>query len=124
MNCVCLSTTFTSLHPHPLFVLMFYLQFLIFVFFFIISKDVPQLELKLGAPSLSLDSVQEGIDIYFDCHIDANPSPTTPITWLFNGKPLQPEPGKFHHEVFIFLPISYSDHPINTGSRFFFLLDF
>ncbi|KAH9420316.1 hypothetical protein DERP_011233 [Dermatophagoides pteronyssinus] len=52
----------------------------------------PQMELKLGAPSLSLDSIQEGIDIYFDCHIDSNPLPTTPITWLFNGEPLQPEP--------------------------------
>uniref|UniRef100_A0A6P6YES9 Synaptogenesis protein syg-2-like n=1 Tax=Dermatophagoides pteronyssinus TaxID=6956 RepID=A0A6P6YES9_DERPT len=54
--------------------------------------DPPQMELKLGAPSLSLDSIQEGIDIYFDCHIDSNPLPTTPITWLFNGEPLQPEP--------------------------------
>ena len=53
------------------------------------------MELKLGAPSLSLDSIQEGIDIYFDCHIDSNPLPTTPITWLFNGEPLQPEPGMF-----------------------------
>uniref|UniRef100_A0A6P6XMC3 Uncharacterized protein LOC113789320 n=1 Tax=Dermatophagoides pteronyssinus TaxID=6956 RepID=A0A6P6XMC3_DERPT len=53
----------------------------------------PQMELKLGAPSLSLDSIQEGIDIYFDCHIDSNPLPTTPITWLFNGEPLQPESG-------------------------------
>nr|XP_046909544.1 uncharacterized protein LOC124491000 isoform X2 [Dermatophagoides farinae] len=53
----------------------------------------PQMELKLGAPSLSLDSIQEGIDIYFDCHVDSNPAPTTPITWLFNGETLVPEPG-------------------------------
>ncbi|KAI2801357.1 hypothetical protein BLOT_010907, partial [Blomia tropicalis] len=53
----------------------------------------PQLELKLGAPSLSLDTIQEGIDIYFDCHVDSNPSPTTPITWLFNGETLLPEAG-------------------------------
>ena len=69
------------------------------------------MELKLGAPSLSLDSIQEGIDIYFDCHVDSNPAPTTPITWLFNGETLVPEPGKcvFYFESSpIFFSISLS----------------
>jgi hypothetical protein len=42
---------------------------------------------------MSLESIQEGIDIYFDCHIDANPRPTTPIVWIFNGNVLHPQQG-------------------------------
>ncbi|CAG2113293.1 unnamed protein product, partial [Medioppia subpectinata] len=53
----------------------------------------PLLHLKLGAPTMSLDNIQEGIDIYFDCHIDANPRPTTPIVWLFNGNALHTRQG-------------------------------
>ncbi|CAG2163527.1 unnamed protein product [Oppiella nova] len=57
------------------------------------NSDSPQLHLKLGTPTMSLDNVQEGIDIYFDCHIDANPRPTTPIVWLFNGNALHTRQG-------------------------------
>ncbi len=42
---------------------------------------------------MSLDNIQEGIDIYFDCHIDANPRPTVPIVWIFNGNSLHPKQG-------------------------------
>lgn len=42
---------------------------------------------------MSLDNIQEGIDIYFDCHIDANPRPTAPIVWIFNGNSLHPKQG-------------------------------
>ncbi|CAG2105035.1 unnamed protein product, partial [Medioppia subpectinata] len=46
---------------------------------------IPQLSLQLGTPTISLQSLQEGNDIYFDCHIDANPRPNAPILWRFNG---------------------------------------
>ena len=56
---------------------------------------IPQLSLQLGTPTISLQSLQEGNDIYFDCHIDANPRPNAPILWRFNGHVLHPQQGKF-----------------------------
>ncbi|RWS32019.1 hypothetical protein B4U80_11634 [Leptotrombidium deliense] len=45
----------------------------------------PQLSLKFGSSSVSPQSVNEGNDVYFDCQIDANPSPKTAIIWRLNG---------------------------------------
>lgn len=71
---------------------------LIFVSQSIISSiDAPQLDLKLGSATLSLQSIQEGNDIYFDCLIDANPIATKPITWRFNGEVIQSQTGKIKH---------------------------
>lgn len=56
--------------------------------------DAPQLNLRLGTGTLSLQSIQEGNDIYFDCDIDANPSVNRPIVWRLNGQILQPQTGK------------------------------
>lgn len=58
-------------------------------------KDAPQLNLKLGSATLSLQSIQEGNDIYFDVDIDSNPISSKPITWRFNGDVLQSQTGKF-----------------------------
>ncbi|RWS13262.1 uncharacterized protein B4U79_07967 [Dinothrombium tinctorium] len=54
---------------------------------------IPRLSLQLGSPTISLNTIQEGNDIYFDCHIDANPPPNKPILWRFNGNVLHPQQG-------------------------------
>ncbi|RWS17015.1 protein turtle B-like protein [Dinothrombium tinctorium] len=54
---------------------------------------IPQLTLKLGSPTISLHSIQEGNDIYFDCHIDANPWPIKPIIWRFNENVIHQKQG-------------------------------
>ena len=56
---------------------------------------IPELSMQLGTPTISLQSLQEGNDIYFDCHIDANPRPNAPILWRFNGNVLHPQQGNF-----------------------------
>lgn len=58
------------------------------------STDPPQVILELGKPTISMQLIQEGNDIYFDCKVDSNPSPSKPIIWKFNGKRLPPQPGK------------------------------
>ncbi|XP_050699115.1 nephrin-like [Eriocheir sinensis] len=46
-------------------------------------------EVKVAAgPSLDLDHIKEGDDVYFDCHVNARPDPHK-ITWMFNGEELQ-----------------------------------
>ena len=47
----------------------------------------------LGSPTLSLQAIQEGNDVYFDCHVQANPYPSRPVTWKLNGLPLSPAKG-------------------------------
>lgn len=54
---------------------------------------MPSLTIKLGTSTLSLQSLQEGNDIYFDCHIDANPPAAHALIWRLNGHPLRPSPG-------------------------------
>ena len=60
---------------------------------FLRSADIPILSLQLGSPTISLQTIQEGNDIYFDCHIISNPRPNRPILWKFRGAPLHPQPG-------------------------------
>ncbi|XP_054169147.1 hemicentin-1-like [Oppia nitens] len=64
---------------------------------------IPQLSLQLGTPTISLQSLQEGNDIYFDCHIDANPRPNAPILWRFNGNILHPQQGIIQSNVSLVL---------------------
>lgn len=42
---------------------------------------------------LLLNSLQEGIDIYFECLVDANPMPAGPIIWRLNEDILEPRQG-------------------------------
>lgn len=55
-------------------------------------SDIPELSLQLGH-KLSLNSLQEGIDIYFECLVDANPMPAGPIIWRLNEDILEPRQG-------------------------------
>ncbi|XP_074593430.1 uncharacterized protein LOC141849125 isoform X2 [Brevipalpus obovatus] len=54
---------------------------------------VPHVSLRLGSPTISLQTIQEGNDIYFDCVVDANPTLNRPIIWRFNGQILHPQHG-------------------------------
>ncbi|XP_063886753.1 nephrin-like isoform X2 [Scylla paramamosain] len=47
----------------------------------------PEVEVAAG-PSLDLNHIKEGDDVYFDCHVKARPE-TLKITWMFNGVELQ-----------------------------------
>ncbi|XP_049960993.1 nephrin-like [Schistocerca serialis cubense] len=49
---------------------------------------VPVTTLKLGT-SLRPESIREGSDVYFDCHVKAQP-PVTRVEWRHNGRPLGP----------------------------------
>ncbi|KAH7638534.1 hemicentin-2-like isoform x1 [Dermatophagoides farinae] len=61
---------------------------------FVLSVEyVPELTLQLGTTTISLNTIQEGNDIYFDCILDANPMPTTPLIWRFNDEILEPRQG-------------------------------
>lgn len=75
--------------------LIYFISFLLaFILFSLPSMiDIPNLSLQLGSPTLSLQTIQEGNDIYFDCHITANPRPNKPILWRFRGVPLHPQQG-------------------------------
>ena len=42
--------------------------------------DPPHVELRLGR-SISSSSIYEGGDVYFDCIVNSNPSPTS-IQWF------------------------------------------
>lgn len=42
-------------------------------------KDQPQVTLQLGS-TLNPDDIKEGDDVYFECHIKANPKENR-ITW-------------------------------------------
>lgn len=48
-------------------------------FFF---PDQPQVTLQLGS-TLNPDDIKEGDDVYFECHIKANPKENR-ITWSHN----------------------------------------
>lgn len=53
----------------------------------------PILNLQLGTSTLSLQTLQEGNDIYFDCLIKANPRSNQALIWRFNDRVLKPSPG-------------------------------
>lgn len=53
----------------------------------------PILNLQLGTSTLSLQTLQEGNDIYFDCLIKANPRSSQALIWRFNDRVLKPSPG-------------------------------
>lgn len=59
-----------------------------------LHTDIPHLSLVLGSPTLSLHSIQEGNDVYFDCLIQANPYPNRAVAWKLNGSPLFPSKGE------------------------------
>lgn len=50
------------------------------------SIKLEEREEPSGSPG---NQLQEGNDIYLTCQMDANPRPSKPILWRFNGKPLQ-----------------------------------
>ncbi|XP_049794632.1 nephrin-like [Schistocerca nitens] len=50
----------------------------------------PMVTLRLG-PTLSADDVKEGDDVYFECHVAANPR-WTRLHWLHDGSPLEHRP--------------------------------
>ncbi|KAG0712927.1 Palladin [Chionoecetes opilio] len=52
----------------------------------ITKPDPPEVKVAAG-PSLDLNHIKEGDDVYFDCHVKARPDPSK-ITWLFNGAEL------------------------------------
>ena len=56
---------------------------------------MPHLTLALGSPTLSLHALQEGNDVYLDCHVHANPLPTRAVAWKLDGVPLAPARGSF-----------------------------
>lgn len=59
------------------------------------AADRPELSLQLGTTTLSLQSIQEGNDIYFDCVVDASPMPVGSIVWRFNNEEiLEPRQGR------------------------------
>lgn len=76
--------------------------------FFLSQTDPPQVILELGKATMSMQLIQEGNDIYFDCKIDSNPPVNKPIIWKFNGKILPPQQGmnssinfsSFYHHFF------------------------
>lgn len=54
---------------------------------------------QTSAPVASADSepadasqLQEGNDIYLACQLEANPRPSKPPVWRFNGRPITPQP--------------------------------
>lgn len=52
--------------------------------FDLVVADPPIVEIRLGK-SLVASAIRQGVDVYFDCLIKANPSPKTKIvTWLHN----------------------------------------
>lgn len=59
----------------------------------LLTTDRPELSLQLGTTTLSLQSIQEGNDIYFDCVVDASPMPLGSIVWRFNEEILEPRQG-------------------------------
>ena len=47
-------------------------------------SDPPQVAIRMGK-SLVASDIREGVDVYFNCVIRANPPPKTKIvTWLHN----------------------------------------
>ena len=51
--------------------------------------DPPQVTIRMGKSLVAAD-IREGVDVYFNCVIRANPPPNTKIvTWLHNVSLLQ-----------------------------------
>ncbi|OTF72240.1 hypothetical protein BLA29_001668 [Euroglyphus maynei] len=69
------------------------------ILYLVLNVHKPELILQLGTTTISLDTIQEGNDIYFDCILDANPMPTTPLIWRFNDEILEPKQGNFDNNI-------------------------
>ena len=53
-------------------------------YFFHLISDPPQVSIQLGK-SLVASDIREGVDVYFDCMVSANPTPKSKlVTWLHN----------------------------------------
>lgn len=52
------------------------------------SVDAPSVTLKMG-PNLNANDIKEGDDVYFECHIHANPKPYK-MAWFHNVSPSPP----------------------------------
>lgn len=65
-------------------------------------SDIPHATLRLGLPTISLQSIQEGNDIYFDCLVDSNPAMNRAIIWRFNGQILHAQAGWFYMQLIKF----------------------
>ena len=53
-------------------------------YLFLLLSDPPQVSIQLGR-SLVASDIREGVDVYFDCLISANPIPKSKlVTWLHN----------------------------------------
>ena len=51
---------------------------------FLFLSDPPQVSIQLGK-SLVASDIREGVDVYFDCMVSANPPPKSKlVTWLHN----------------------------------------
>ena len=51
---------------------------------FHLISDPPQVSIQLGK-SLVASDIREGVDVYFDCMVSANPTPKSKlVTWLHN----------------------------------------
>lgn len=57
----------------------------------------------LGSPTLSLQSLQEGNDVYLDCEVRANPAPSRPVAWKLDSRPLLPAKGTLlvHDDIYL-----------------------
>ena len=50
----------------------------------LLLSDPPQVSIQLGR-SLVASDIREGVDVYFDCLVSANPLPKSKlVTWLHN----------------------------------------
>ena len=60
------------------------LNFAQFLIVFCTLSDPPQVSIQLGK-SLVASDIREGVDVYFDCLVSANPTPKSKlVTWLHN----------------------------------------
>ena len=51
---------------------------------YVFVSDPPQVSIQLGK-SLVASDIREGVDVYFDCMVSANPPPKSKlVTWLHN----------------------------------------
>lgn len=62
---------------------------------------IPKIRLELGSPKISIHSIQEGNDVFFDCHIQSNPPPNKGVVWRFNGQVLETQKGQYHECFFV-----------------------
>ena len=72
---------------------------------------IPKLKLELGSTKISLHSIQEGNDVFFDCHVQSNPAPNKAIIWRFNGNVLHIQKGQWYLSC-----LKYTCHQTNQCS--------